>query len=303
MLSYQEFIEKMKEEVSAKLEPKDVLIKQDTVWKNNGVKKEVLMVKFPDMNFAPSIYLEPFYSWYLEGRDMETVVNKFMEILEEDEPAECVEKASDFLHNWDEVKNNLILCVVNGERNSHLKEKYVHKEVLDLLAVVRIVLDYGEEGMHSAIVTRAFLDAWSVSEDEVFSAAYSNMLGNFTLHPLPQVIAHLMEERGLEVPEELNLEADPPIFVLSNKWALYGASAMLFKGVLQDFLQVHPGGFYVLPSSIHEVVLLPKMGNDDTSDWLKLVRSTNEQALDSTDFLSDNIYFFSKDSDELVLVK
>ena len=95
-------------------------------------------------------------------------------------------------------------------------------------------------------------------------------------------------------------EGRPTMYVLTNKNRCYGASCMLYPGLMYKFAEEH-GDFYLLPSSIHEVILIPMDDVISHEDLCSMVREINENDVDITERLSDHVYFYSCSENALLM--
>ena len=109
----------------------------------------------------------------------------------------------------------------------------------------------------------------------------------------------MQEDMQEEILEDLyELEQGPQMYVITNKNKIFGASTIIYPGVLMEFAQQR-GNFYVLPSSIHEVIFIPASENIDEEEMKIMVKEVNETQVPKEDFLSDEVYFYNAETYEL----
>jgi len=94
----------------------------------------------------------------------------------------------------------------------------------------------------------------------------------------------------------------PEVYVLSNEQGINGASLMLYKSILEDIAGKIGGNYYVLPSSVHELLFIPESADVCPKFLKETVREVNESAVSDEDFLSDEIYYFEKEKSSLLMV-
>ena len=122
-------------------------------------------------------------------------------------------------------------------------------------------------------------------------------------YPLSEEEAAAWEERlsalgtdcGFMVPQEYEGQEDGlqlPMKVLSNRQQLNGAACMLYPGVLDQIAAQMGCGFYILPSSVHEVILLPDRGEEDPGSLKSMVVQVNRTQVPREDILTDSLYCF-----------
>ena len=141
--------------------------------------------------------------------------------------------------------------------------------------------------------TTSFLTKSSgYTEDEIFSIALDNAVKRY-----PANIRKLSEALGLP-----NSVCEPPIYLAKMaRMGDFGAIVMLSKETLRKFAEEHDGGFYIIPSSVHEVLFVPRETGIDEDDLLPMIQQVNEDF--PCDILSDSLYFYDDESEMIRIVK
>ena len=131
------------------------------------------------------------------------------------------------------------------------------------------------------------------TEDEIFSKALDNAIKRY-----PADVCKLSEVLGSD-----NSAYKPPLYLAkAAKMGDFGAIVMLYKGVLRKFAKEH-GGFYILPSSVHEVLFMPRGTGIGENDLLSMIQQINEEVVDPYDILSDSLYYYDDESEMIRIVK
>lgn len=102
-------------------------------------------------------------------------------------------------------------------------------------------------------------------------------------------------EEALGMPADILPEKDPgepQLYVASNDRMQLGAGVLAYPGFLDQAAERLGGDFYVLPSSIHEVLLLPDHQDMTIADLNGIVRSVNAQEVAPEERLSDHVYHY-----------
>ena len=94
-------------------------------------------------------------------------------------------------------------------------------------------------------------------------------------------------------------EAEVPMYVLSNKQRLYGASAIVFTDILDNICDQFGRDIFILPSSMHELILIPTMTKSGAENLLAIVKEINEMEVLRKDFLADSVYYFNHELRQL----
>lgn len=172
--------------------------------------------------------------------------------------------------------------IVNYEASKEALEN-VPVEYIDDLAMF-IVVRVSEDAFFK--VRQDMVEALGISHDELFDYAKLNKRENMEFESLNRIV--LGQIHDLNETEISELPFEPP-YMLSNKERLFGASLIADPVVMNNVKEMIGGDFYVLPSSTHELLVLPKEGAD--LDMLKtMVQEVNEHEVSEEDKLSDNVY-------------
>ena len=107
------------------------------------------------------------------------------------------------------------------------------------------------------------------------------------------------KENLLDRNEPLELGDVSGMYVLTNEAGMLGASALYYPDVKEKAAELMGSGYYVLPSSIHEVILVPDTIDHDVRDLCDMVKQANRSVVEPKDVLSDNVYHYDKDSRDL----
>ena len=181
-----------------------------------------------------------------------------------------------------------------------------------------IILQYGSMytnhhfEMDNLLVFSEVKNEWGIELDELYQTALFNTMREFPWHmeSLASVILSCLkrtmpEEACEEIQEEYELfsetENGVSIFVLSNDSDLNGASCILYDNVIKNFAKVQDSNVFILPSSIHEVMLVPESAATDPMFLQELVVEANQSAVGLIDLLSDSIYYYDRETDQITI--
>jgi len=92
-----------------------------------------------------------------------------------------------------------------------------------------------------------------------------------------------------------------PMYILTNQKGINGASCMIYKDVIKEFAQLIKSDIYILPSSIHEIILIPLEGSEDKERFKRMVIDINSSQVPADEVLSDSVYMYSLEKDAIVL--
>ena len=263
------------------------------VIKNNGCEMDGLVIMEKGKDIAPTIYLDSFYELYTNGENIKNIIRQIEVIYEQNK--NNVTFDVNILKHFDTIKDKIVYKVVNYRSNEKLLEQVPHKRILDLAVVFYCLLDneYGRSA--TALIYNNNLKNWNVTIDDVYKAALKNTPD--LLHSKISSMAALFEKCGVNVDgEEVDLKDYVPsdMYVLTNESKLNGAACILYENVLYDFAQKLGADLYILPSSVHEVVLLPKLSMFEKDELVNMVKEVNTEGVAADEVLSDHVYEYNR---------
>lgn len=263
------------------------------VIKNNGCEMDGLVIMEKGKDIAPTIYLDSFYELYTNGENIKNIIRQIEVIYEQNK--NNVTFDVNILKHFDTIKDKIVYKVVNYRSNEKLLEQVPHKRILDLAVVFYCLLDneYGRSA--TALIYNNNLKNLNVTIDDVYKAALKNTPD--LLHSKISSMAALFEKCGVNVDgEEVDLKDYVPsdMYVLTNESKLNGAACILYENVLYDFAQKLGADLYILPSSVHEVILLPKLSMFEKDELVNMVKEVNTEGVAADEVLSDHVYEYNR---------
>lgn len=252
-------------------------------------------------NVSPTIYLNRYYKQFLTD-GIEKTADSVVALYEDNrvEQSFRISRLTDF----SKVKPFIKMKLINYEKNRELLKYIPYVNVLDLAVVFMIVLKDEDWQFGTILIHNRFLDYWEVGADILYKTAEENMRNDFQTIAMKDIAEAVMDDISAEAcVEEMMFD----MYVLNTHARIYGAVGMLNKALLNAFMQKHQTDkLIILPSSIHEVLLIPlneKMTEDDVeeSEFHRIVREINETELDEEDFLSNSVYVY--DGNELNILE
>lgn len=293
-MSIKEFTDKMKTAISDALNKEVQII---SPLKINGIRPYGLAVKEPDSNVSPTIYLESFFEEFLETDDWEQAVKDVLAFYENAFLPDSVDM--EWFSDFGQIQKKLYYRLINYEANRELLEKIPHTRFLDLAKVYYADCEIKDGMSGSFLIHYKHLSHWGIDENELMETAEENTPG---LHPAR--IRDMLSAFLPEIPPD-TLEASEDfsssMFALTNAEADNGAAAVCYEGVLDSFSRKIEDDLVILPSSVHETILLPLHKNGDIDQLKHMVYDINRTVLDRSEFLSDNVYLFNRQNKQLTI--
>ena len=266
------------------------------VLKNNGQQKNGLIVRSSDGNAAPTIYLNDAFREFLAGKSVEKIVEEIAAIIKTHQS-----KNIHIPRTYGEAKCSLYAQVINAAANKDLLKGIPHRKLADseLAVIARVSVDI-EGNRGSYIVKNELLENWSMTKDEVIDQAIAN---TNSVQPSFMGMAEMLRETmGVEIDDEMIAELFPSeeekMYVLTNSDKVYGASMLLNKELLAT-INERVGDYYIIPSSIHEVIIVPESAGVDLESLEQMVHDVNRREVAPEDVLSDKIFRFNAKTNKL----
>lgn len=234
-------------------------------------------------NVSPSIYLNSFYKDLESGIPITVVINNILNIYKQCSfPGHLdVSKILDF----NNVKNNLFVKLINKHLNEKLLENVPHTYFLDDFAItVHCKLNQIKEGLVSFAITNDYLKTWNLTVPSLISIAKENTISLMGLDI--ENLSDSLQSMHVQVPSL-------PIWVMTNRYMLNGAATVLNDNVLKEFAATC-GNFYIIFSSIHEVLLIPSNDNLNIEMFTNLNQEVNASSLNKEDILGTKAYYYEK---------
>jgi len=294
-MSYETFCERMKDIVQ-QYYGVEVNVTLHTVQKVNGVVLRGITVMREGRSIMPTLYLEHYFDLYSKGMPLYDVVHRF--IVEYDKA--CIYDDFDigFFEYYEKVKPHLGYKLINYDMNRDLLKEIPHKCYLDLAIVCYCNIVDDRIGKGTILIRNEHLDIWKVEQDTVVRDSLQNMQVIFPADVIN--MADLLKELYSD-PAQL-ICGKLPMYVLTTKARMYGAAAILYNGQLEEIAREVEDDFYLLPSSIHEIIIVPKQYVADENYLSQMVDEINQEQVDIEEVLSNHAYLYSNLTKEITLL-
>lgn len=291
-MSKENLISKIVDSVQASLGSDYSITVRETL-KNNSLKLTGIEIRKKGETISPVIYIDQFISLYESELSVDAITHKVLNLYMKNKVTEPFDVSA--FTDFESCKGRIIFQVINTERNTSLLKNIPSVKFLNFSIIYKLLFGQNSGGVVTATITNDIMTAWNVSIETVHKAAQTNtpVLQEYTLKSMSDIFAEIMNDDSI---------ADTDImYVLTNKQASYGCGCILYPHVLENFAKKIGKDFYILPSSIHEVLLVPDIEGDALS-LLQIVREINRTEVSQEDFLSDNIYHYSRKNKVITII-
>jgi len=301
-MDYKEFMNAILEEVKITAgEEYDVRLQEIT--KNNGVIREGIVLVEKGYNLAPAISLERYYELYKSGIGIGELARK---VMEENRSIPVNRKVPDEIFtDFERLKGRILYRYINYDRNALMLKEVPHLRTLDLAMVFYYHPEIDDPTDSTVLIRSRDLKEWNISLHDLWELAQKNTpeLEPPSILPIRSLISELADCRDDERANEVvfNENEEMPMYVLTNKDRTFGAACLSYQNIFSDISDRFQSSLFILPSSIHEVIILPDSGKFSKKDLEKMVTEINECEVAPYEVLSNHVYHYSRETKELAL--
>lgn len=270
------------------------------VVKNNGTELTGLSVGAKDARIAPTIYLEGIESEFEDskisaGEAADMIVRTFKR---EENPDEV--SILGIMQDAKEIYKRVYPKLINAERNEELLKTVPHVEFLDLAEIFVVKMELSA-GTGNVTIKNDLMDMMGLDIENLKKTAHENMVSKgLYKSSLSSIIAELIGGSD-EIPGLSNeqFEDSIPMTIVTNPEKFNGACCLLEKSIFAEMSEELESDLYILPSSIHEVIVVPDTDRFDKEELRHMVMDVNRTSVSEEDFLSDSIYRFDRVTEKI----
>ncbi len=287
-------------------------IEFQTVSKSGLGEMTGMLVRSEDSVIAPCVYIDQAYSDYVKYKlSVNEVAKSLGDTLSKALTGQDMAEVHGLMQtlisggtfDWKALLTSVEMKAVPVTDNDGYLEDTPHFVQGDMAAVCYIKYGENAEGMMSSKVTDTILENMGLSKEELFDMARDNMRRSNPLHiasmdqimecmmngaPMFDTTSNVLDEIAA-FPDIESLEVG--MFTMSNEAQMNGAAAVFMPEIMDALADKYPDGFYILPSSVHEVLIVPKSVMAPTLEELTdMVRSVNATEVSPQDKLSDHVH-------------
>ena len=293
-MDFDEFKSTLMDLVTKEIEDRElegISMKFDTINSPDGMTDR-LIVSVGESKMSMAFRLKEIFRDVNEGESMDCAAIKMVNTIEAniDVVKTKESEVKDFVSDYEKVKDHTYLRLIPG--NSPVLTETPHRMIEDMALVVNIHLENfsDENGRSCVVVTKPLMDMYGIDESQLFADAEKNSLAEepIVFTPLADMIKSLIESNEIPSPEEAGIVT----YIATNKSGFHGASVLAYPDFAEKAAETIGGSFYMLPSSVHEFILIKDDGKPNARDLNKMVRNVNETVLEPRDLLSSQCYHY-----------
>lgn len=277
-LTYDTFCEKFIGQLQSLLGDSYLLKKEEAIGYND-THKEVLLMEKKGSCCMPRFDLRAYYETHMEGMEIEELAKKAAYAINaEDIPSEADIKA---LLDPEQIRNRLIIRLLNRKTNESILNEMPYLPFLDLAITFHLLVEEKKDGTKSVRVTNKLWEEYI--GDSVLQMYRQALLNTERLFP-----ARMMQMEKLLHLSELGISSG--LFIVSNPQGIYGAAVLLYEGVQEKIRGILEEDYYVIPSSVHEVLVIRESDVQDVDMLKSTILEVNRTQVGAEDILSNLLY-------------
>lgn len=238
---------------------------------------------------TPVFYLEDAYQQYLQGKPMHQIAQELVAHYKElDIPVFAGEDITDY----EKAKDRIRVRLVSKANNEGFYKKGPYRQQPLGTEVLYMELEHNQEGSMSVHITDAIAANWGIPKQELFQTALENTQKHdkVSFFSIDDIIEELLFDEKIE--EKTEEKSSSPMYILTNERREYGATVTSYPEVLMQVREQLGEDFYILPSSTHEVIILPKIAGMSPKELRNTVREINAEMVEPQDVLANDVYEF-----------
>ena len=293
-MNFEEFKNNLMELVSKEVEDRgleDISLKLTTVESPDGMTDR-LMVSVGESKMSMAFRLKEIYQNVEDGENIDHAVFKMVNTIEENISVvkNKEQDVKSFITDYEKVKDNTYLRLIPGD--SPILKSTPHKMIEDMALVVNIHLDSisDDNGRSCVVVSRPLMEMYGIDEAKLFADAEKNSLENepIVFKPLIDMVKDLINSENIPDPEDVGIVT----YIATNASGFQGAAVAGYPDFCEKAAETMGGSFYMLPSSVHEFILIKDDGKAKAKDLNKMIRNVNETVLEPRDILAAQCYHY-----------
>lgn len=279
-----------------------IKIELQEIQKNNGVKLTGLLMTDAASNIAPTIYLEDFYKEYQKEKEISQIILDIIRAYDKVRRHQKIDM--DFFSDYERAKERVCFKLIHYGRNRELLQQIPHIPYLNLAIVFYYAYENAALGKGTILIRHSQKEQWGISVEELYKVAMENTRRLFPprVVNIREVLSDILGGEGTGEDQSFCPNGNEiPMYVLTNPDKILGAAGLLYSDQLKKVADRLQSNLFILPSSVHEVILLPDCG--EKPDTLRsMVVEVNGTQLAGEEVLSDSVYYYDRSCERTEIV-
>jgi len=273
----------------------------EEIVRNNGVIVEGITIEKYNTHVRPFFDIKDLYEDYCHGLCIDSIIDKMIKKPGCDKSA--LEKIVDCYKDFEYIRKNVMFKLINYNKNCECLKNVPHRRFLDLAIVYYCSFDCIQNANGNILVSESHMKMWEVDENMLYCCAMKNTpaKNKAILMDMKTMLLSLFREKQMpnmyEMQEFLEVQDDKAdLYVLTNETKSFGAGVMIYENLIKKYAEENVTDYYIIPSSIHEVLLIPVQSKSDTNtqELTCIVKEVNDTQVLTEEILSYNVYYYSR---------
>lgn len=307
-MNYREFVYAVEKQLNQKMGG-DAKVSVYSAVKNNSTERMGVLIEKPGINISPTIYLEEYFECYIDGKTLDQIteeIKRFYESIRREESWDY-----DQILQYEGVKDQIVFKLINTKENKEFLETVPNIPFLDLSIVFYVLLEAGSGGSAAMVVNNTHMSRWDTDVETLWKDAKLNVRrllpAEFvTMNSALKGLVHVCVGENKRSKDNLLMETEPAegkdfMYVLSNHIRNYGAACIAYPFIPDMIAHVLGEDYYILPSSIHELIIIPCSKGIGQDDMNSMIREINDTQVADEEVLSDHFYLYRKESGKITM--
>ena len=303
-MNFEEFINTIKDTIKEYL-PEDYRDAEVNILENRKLNTNYtgLTVTREGDTLAPTINLNNLFDSYSKHPEhsITAVMQEVASVIQHTPETFDIGRIMDY----DRVKKNLFMRLSAAEKNKDLLEHAPHIRKEDLAITFHIMLDQSDKGTATTMINDNMMEAYGIDLDQLYQDALLNspVICPAQIENMGEALSRMMIEdmKSAGAPPEVIQEMekdlkesnkDNPMTIITNDRLVDGASAIFYPGVMDLVGERLQGDYFILPSSVHETLVVPDDGRVSLQELTDMVKEVNMTQVSPEDQLTDQVYHY-----------
>jgi hypothetical protein len=301
---FRQFCREMAAAVQEKFPP-EVTVEVRRITKNNSLELDSLVILSEKHLLSPNFYLQWYYEEYKEGAAIKALADQIQTLYQE---AVCAGANQEVDLSYERCADRIVFRLVSYEQNKKMLQTVPYIRFLDLAIIFYIVVRKDEKGVGSIRVNQQLMEEWGLDLGAVFTLARENTERLFPekMCSMEAVMKQILSEEREEAREEKGISGIPKQtaaggepYVLTNDSGINGAAVILYPNTLKRVGEILEKDFYLLPSSIHEMIIIPQQIDVQEAALYDMVSEVNQSCVAQDEILSDSVYCYEREEESI----
>lgn len=280
----------------------DKTISIQQIHRNNQVIYDALVMYECQNDCAPTIYLIDYYKDFCKGSPLNQIIDSILAFYDSQKADSQFDVS--FFYSFDQAKDKIIFKLINYSKNKELLETIPYVRYLDLAIVFYCTVDSNLFSQASILIQNHHISFWNTNKASVLHYAKKNTPSLFPsefkkIYDIFQENSNGSFSKDFFLDAQENITCNIPMYVLTNLNKTHGAACILYENMLSKISSTLESDYYILPSSIHELIIIPVKSNARYQELSEMVSSINASQLAYEEILSDHVYFYSRKTNTL----